>query len=221
MKSYDYTHRQGVRRISWEDFAALATDEFVVFPWDEQVYQDGRWQPHPEIVARLAAQEKAPLTPADLQAFMDAHAIPGEILHLSVPTPTVETAAQAVGCLAEQIVKSIRFLVDSQPVLAIASGTAYVERRAIAALYSVGRKRVKLASTEAVAAIAGYEVGSLPPFGHRQPLTTLLDRRVLDLTVAYAGGGAENALLRLDPRDILRITEARVMDLCSRAKVLG
>jgi prolyl-tRNA editing enzyme YbaK/EbsC (Cys-tRNA(Pro) deacylase) len=154
-----------------------------------------------------------PLGPHDLQTFMDARAIQGEILQLSVPTPTVETAAQAAGVRAEQIVKSILFLVNAQPVLAIACGTAYVERRAIAARYGVGRKRVRLASPEEVLAVSGYEVGAMPPFGHRYPLATLLDRRVLDLPVAYAGGGAENALARLDPRDIARFTNAEVLDL--------
>ncbi len=148
---------------------------------------------------------------------MTAHGIPGEILHLGAPTPTVEAAAQVLGVRTEQIVKSILFLVDgagqAAPVLAIACGTGYIERRLIGTHFRVGRKRVRLASAEEVLAISGYEVGAMPPFGHRQPLTTLLDRRVLDLPEAYAGGGEENVLLRLDPQDILRFTAATEMDL--------
>jgi uncharacterized protein len=34
----------------------LTTDELVVFPWDRQVLQEGKWQPHPEIVAAVQAQ---------------------------------------------------------------------------------------------------------------------------------------------------------------------
>jgi prolyl-tRNA editing enzyme YbaK/EbsC (Cys-tRNA(Pro) deacylase) len=154
-----------------------------------------------------------PLNVDDLQAFLHAHAVEAEILRLPVPTPTVETAAQAVGARVEQIVKSILFLVDARPVLAITCGTAYVERHLIGALYGVGKKHVKLAAPEAVLALSGYEVGAMPPFGHRQPLTSLLDRRVLDLTEAYAGGGAENALLRISPQEILRLSQAQVMDL--------
>jgi prolyl-tRNA editing enzyme YbaK/EbsC (Cys-tRNA(Pro) deacylase) len=77
----------------------------------------------------------------------------------------------------------------------------------------VGKKRVKLATPEMVLEISGYEVGAMPPFGHRQPLTTLIDQRVLDLPEAYAGGGAENAIVRLNPQDILQVTGARVLDL--------
>jgi prolyl-tRNA editing enzyme YbaK/EbsC (Cys-tRNA(Pro) deacylase) len=149
----------------------------------------------------------------ELEAYMQAHAITGEILHLDVPTPTVESAAQAVGASPEQIIKSILFIVDEQPVLAIACGTSNIARRAIADLYGVGKKRVKLASPDVVLIISGYEVGAMPPFGHSQPLPTLMDRGVLEMADAYAGGGAENALVHLDPQEILRATGAKILDL--------
>lgn len=38
------------------DVIALVTDALVLFPWDEQVYQDGKWQPHPELVEALKHQ---------------------------------------------------------------------------------------------------------------------------------------------------------------------
>ena len=149
----------------------------------------------------------------ELSAFLQSHGICGEILKLDVPTPTVEMAAQAVNAKPEQIIKSILFMADDQPVLAIACGLATINRRPIADFFGVGKKRVKLASAQLVLEISGYEVGAMPPFGHRQALNTLIDRRLLDLNEAYAGGGAENALLRLDPHDILRVTAASVLDL--------
>jgi prolyl-tRNA editing enzyme YbaK/EbsC (Cys-tRNA(Pro) deacylase) len=153
------------------------------------------------------------LGPADLQAFLKAHHIPGELLHLDAPTPTVETAALAVGAQSEQIVKSILFLVDGEPVLAITCGTSYVERRAIAARYGVGRKKIKLAAPETVAEMTGFLVGAMPPFGHRAPLPTLIDQRVLDKPVVFAGGGSDYTLLCLDPDTILRVTHGIVLDL--------
>ena len=149
----------------------------------------------------------------DLQAFMQSQGIQGEILNLDVATPTVESAAQAVGSKVEQIIKSILFVIDDQPVLAIACGVSNINRRVIGELYRVGKKRVKLASPEKVLEISGYEVGAMPPFGHRQLLTTLIDPRVLELTEAYAGGGAENALIRLNPQEIKRVTSAQTVDL--------
>jgi prolyl-tRNA editing enzyme YbaK/EbsC (Cys-tRNA(Pro) deacylase) len=153
------------------------------------------------------------LTPTDLQAFMDANNVTGEIIFLDTPTPTVETAAQAVGTQPARIVKSVLFTIDSKNVLAIASGTGLIERRAIAARFNVGRKRVKLARPEVVITVTGYPVGTVPPFGHKNTIQSLIDPRILKLGEVYAGGGAYNALVRLQPDDILRVTQAEILDL--------
>jgi hypothetical protein len=36
----------------------LVTDALVMFPWDKQVYQDGKWQIHPELAGALKLQRK-------------------------------------------------------------------------------------------------------------------------------------------------------------------
>ncbi len=38
------------------DVVALISDALVMFPWGEQVYSDGKWQPHPELVEALRHQ---------------------------------------------------------------------------------------------------------------------------------------------------------------------
>ncbi len=40
------------------DYAALVTDALVIFPWDKQVYIEGKWQPHPELEEALGLQGK-------------------------------------------------------------------------------------------------------------------------------------------------------------------
>lgn len=45
---------------TWADpaphISALVSDEFIIFPWDEQVLSGGNWVTHPEIEAGLKAQ---------------------------------------------------------------------------------------------------------------------------------------------------------------------
>ena len=153
------------------------------------------------------------LTPSELEKFMQTQGIFGEILHQTSKTQTVEAAAQAVGTIPERIVKSILFMIEEKPVLAITCGPAHVDRKAIANLYGVGKKKVKLAQPEIVLRETGFLVGAMPPFGHKYKLTTLLDRRVLEQPEIFAGGGAENVLVKLTPHDILKFTNAHVMDL--------
>jgi len=49
-------------RHSWcepvPDACALVTDQLVIFPWDQQVLIEGKWQPHPEILEALKMQGK-------------------------------------------------------------------------------------------------------------------------------------------------------------------
>jgi prolyl-tRNA editing enzyme YbaK/EbsC (Cys-tRNA(Pro) deacylase) len=156
---------------------------------------------------------KQPLNPGDLEGFMQENDIPGEIIHLDVPTPTVISAAQAVGTAPENIVKSILFLVGDRTVLTITCGPEFVERRAISAHFNTGRKKVKLAGPDQVLKETGYYIGAMPPFGHLVPLSTLMDKRVLDKRQIYAGGGSDRTLLRIDPQAILTATQAEVLDL--------
>jgi len=153
--------------------------------------------------------------PSHLAVFMQENDIPGEILELDEPTPTVETAAAAVGCQPDQIVKSLLFFVRDEPVLAITSGPAHIERRSIAAHYQVGRKKVKLADPQTVLAETGFGVGAMPPFGHYSPLPTLIDQRVLEKKQVYAGGGSDQALLHISPQAILAATQGTILDLLS------
>ncbi|MGD8815328.1 MAG: YbaK/EbsC family protein [Anaerolineales bacterium] len=149
----------------------------------------------------------------DLRTFLAKHDVTAEIITLPVHTLTVMDAAKAVGTTPDRIVKSLLFLVKNQPVLAIASGTDRVDRRPIAIHYGVGRKRVKLADAETVVTTTGYIVGAVPPFGHVQLLPTLIDPGVLQMPEIFAGGGAVDALLRISPQEIMRLTDAIELNL--------
>jgi len=156
------------------------------------------------------------LTPVDLQTFMDQNNISGEIIFLDEATPTVETAASALGTKPDKIVKSVLFTVGGEIILAVTRGTKLIEQRAIAARFGVGRKRVKLASPETVLSTTGYPVGTVPPFGHQNPISVLIDPGVLEAEEIYAGGGAHNAMLRLNPKVIHSVTQAEIFDLHKR-----
>jgi prolyl-tRNA editing enzyme YbaK/EbsC (Cys-tRNA(Pro) deacylase) len=154
------------------------------------------------------------LTHNDLQHFMDEHNIFGEIIFLRDETPTVEAAAQALGTHPGKIGKSVLFSIkDEQPLLAISCGTRLIEQRVIAKYLGIGRKRVRLAPPDIVLQYTGFPVGTVPPFGHSSLLRTLLDPTVLELDEIFVGGGAHNAMLRIDPQDILKISQAKIIDL--------
>lgn len=149
----------------------------------------------------------------DLQRFIDENEIEAEIVHLASDTPTVEAAAEAAGCLPEQIGKTILFVVDGAPVLVVANGVTRVGYKALADHLATSRRRLKLAKSGEVLDITGYPVGTVPPFGHKTRLPTIVEERVLDQDLIFAGGGAINALMRLTPEELLRVSQAEVVSL--------
>lgn len=153
---------------------------------------------------------RQPLTPDNLQAYLDAHEIPAEIVYPGVPTPTVPAAARALGVEPDQIVKSVVFLVDGQPFLVFGCGTRRVDFRKLAARLNVSRKKVRLADADQVLELTGFEVGAVPPLGLKTPMPAFMDPAVQAHEVIYAGGGGRDALLKMTSADLLRVSRAEV-----------
>ena len=59
-----------------------------------------------------------------------------------------------------------------------------------------------------------FEVGALPPLGPMLPAPEMIDVHLLYHERILCAGGDHRHSLRLDPRDLLRLTEPRVASLC-------
>jgi Cys-tRNA(Pro) deacylase len=162
-----------------------------------------------------AAQQ---LGPSELQRYIDANGIAARIIPLDAHTTTVPEAACALGVAAEQIIKSLVFLAGEEPVLVINNGPSRVDRRKLAAFLGVGRKQVRFASPEQALAVTGFVVGSMPPFGHRAALRTLVDAAVGRLETVYGGGGGIDAMMKLSSAELLRVTQGEVADLSEKKR---
>ena len=146
------------------------------------------------------------LTSNDLERFIAAEKIAATLVWPGVPTPTVLDAAAALRVAPAQIIKSVLFMADGEPVLVVASGLAKISSKLLADYLGLARRRVRVALGEKVTAVTGYIPGSVPPFGHLQPLTTVLEDEVLTLMGdIYGGGGDLDALLRLSLAELRRV----------------
>ncbi len=135
---------------------------------------------------------------------------PPKFCTLDVDTPTVADAAVSLNVAPRQIIKSVLFLADGEPVMVIASGLARLDRKALADFLGVSRRRVKIASAAQVLAHTGYVAGSVPPFGYQQPIETVVETAVLQLTNPIFGGGGEtHALMQLTVAELCRVVGTR------------
>lgn len=155
-----------------------------------------------------------PLTPADVQAALDRLNLGIKIHLFENSTATSQLAADNIGCQLGQIVKSLAFIVDEQPIVVLASGDQRVDDRKLAALFQVGRKKVKVATPEQCIAIYGYAPGGVPPLAHRTPgLPVYLDDSLQRYQQLYAAGGAHNAIFPITLTQLVEITGGQFADL--------
>jgi Ala-tRNA(Pro) deacylase len=59
-----------------------------------------------------------------------------------------------------------------------------------------------------------FDVGAMPPLGPMVPVPEIIDVHLLYHEQILCAGGDHRHSLRIDPRDLLRLTEPRVASLC-------
>ena len=126
-------------------------------------------------------------------------------------TRTAADAARAIGCQVDQIVKSLVFVADTDPVLVLTSGGNRVD------VVKVGRERsaatVRKADAGEVRAATGYAIGGTPPFGHARDLPVLIDRNLTGFEEVWAAAGTPRHVFPIAPGDLLRATGGLVADV--------
>jgi Cys-tRNA(Pro) deacylase len=143
--------------------------------------------------------------------FLEAAARAGlrvEVRRFTEGTRTAEDAARAIGCDVAQIVKSLVFVADDEPVLALTSGRNRVDVERLASL--CGASGVRKATADEVRAATGYAIGGTPPFGHARALRSFVDEDLMGFAVVWAAAGTPDGVFPLSPGDLARTSEGTV-----------
>jgi prolyl-tRNA editing enzyme YbaK/EbsC (Cys-tRNA(Pro) deacylase) len=139
------------------------------------------------------------------------HGVPVELQEFPDGTRTAADAAAAIGCDVRQIVKSLVFIADDLPVLALTSGGNRVDEAKLAAALSAST--VRKADADEVRRATGYAIGGTPPFGHTTDLQVVCDRDLPTFEEVWAAAGTPATVFRIAPDLLLRVTGAAVVDL--------
>jgi Cys-tRNA(Pro) deacylase len=154
----------------------------------------------PEPVARVARFLSEARAEARLQEFRGG-------------TPTADAAAEAVGCELDQIVKSLVFLCDDRPVLAMVPGSRRADPRKIASAAEASSARIAPPAT--VKETTGFSVGGVAPFARRRIETVFIDHGLLAWKVVWTGAGSDRHMAGIAPSELVRLTRARAIDACT------
>lgn len=141
-----------------------------------------------------------------------------EVVPVTFPadTRTAADAARAVGCDIGQIVKSLVFLAEDEPVLLLVSGANRVDL-ALAAK-TLGVARLDKADAEAARAATGYSIGATPPVGLATDMRILIDEDLLAHETVWAAAGRPDSVFAVDPRELATATSGAVARLKEDAR---
>lgn len=137
-----------------------------------------------------------------------------EVLEFDESTRTAADAANAIGCTVPQIAKSLLFAASDsrRPVLVIASGSVRVDEAKVATLLG---EKIERADADFVREHTGFSIGGVPPIAHRTKPVTFVDSTLLNHQEIWAAAGTPNAVFRLSPDDLVRLSGGIVGDIAA------
>lgn len=159
---------------------------------------------------------------ANAQRVIDAASaagVPIEVVEYPDGTRTAQDAADAVAGPVSSIVKSLVFLLDGMPVMALVAGHNRLDEAKLAA--ALGGERVERADADAVRTATGYPIGGVPPFALATELPTVVDRDLLDHDRVWAAAGTPRHVFALAPADLVGLSSGAVADLAVSSAPAG
>ncbi len=135
------------------------------------------------------------------------------MLELPSSTRTAVDAAAAIGCDVSQILKSLIFKTKktNKPVLVLASGPNRVNEKSIET--ALGEAIIK-ADADFTKDITGFAIGGIPPIGHKQKIDLVfIDEDLLKFDSVWAAAGTPNAVFNFQGKDLLSMTEGRIISI--------
>ena len=129
-----------------------------------------------------------------VRAYFAGEGMEDQILEFPVSSATVELAAQAVGCEAARIAKTLSFLVNDTPVLIVAAGDAKIDNAKFKAFFHT---KAKMLSPEQVTDLIGHAIGGVCPFAVNAGVVVYLDCSLQRFETVFPACGSSNSAIEL------------------------
>ncbi len=143
-----------------------------------------------------------------LSRFISANNIDAQHLFFEDTCHSVEQAAKAANCAADDFIKSICMIDDkARLIVAIVKGEDRASTSRVGKALNIEPPRI--ATPEEIQEKTGYLCGGVPAFGFEAAF--LIDPKVLEKETVYTGGGSPNSLLKIPTRLIHKINNGMIV----------
>ena len=149
----------------------------------------------------------------DLTRVLEAEGVDYELL----PHDHTESAiaeAEALGVAPTDVAKTLVVETPDGYARAVLPASERLDLRKLGDFLGAGKKKVQLASEEALARdYPEFDLGAVPPLGGRRD-PVVVDRRIAERESVVLEAGSHDESVRIKTADLVRLTEAEVADIC-------
>jgi prolyl-tRNA editing enzyme YbaK/EbsC (Cys-tRNA(Pro) deacylase) len=150
-----------------------------------------------------------------VSSFLRESGVEARIHEFPDGTASAQDAADAVGCDLSQIVKSLVFVCDERPVVALVPGDRRGDPAKVA--QAVDAESARVAKAREVEDATGFAPGAVAPFPLPEIDAVLMDRALYNHDIVWAGAGSHKHVLGISPTDLGRLARVRAMDVVADA----
>ncbi|MEG2924407.1 MAG: YbaK/EbsC family protein, partial [Oscillospiraceae bacterium] len=129
-----------------------------------------------------------------VRAYFKERDMENRILEFDVSSATVQLAAEALGCEAQRIAKTLSFKVDDKAVLIVTAGDAKIDNSKYKANFAT---KAKMLTPEEVDTLVGHGVGGVCPFAVNDGVEVYLDESLKRFSTVYPACGSSNSAIEL------------------------
>jgi len=120
-------------------------------------------------------------------------------------------AAQALGVSPERLLKTLMAKAGNAVVCVLVPSDSEVSLKKLAA--AAGAKEAAMLPPHEAERITGYHVGGISPFGQKKRVRTFIAQSALTHETIIVNGGRRGLQIELAPADLVRVLQARIVDL--------
>ena len=150
---------------------------------------------------------------ASVSSVLDEAGVDYEVLS-HTPTERAADEANVLGLPPSGVAKTLVVAAPGGHVRVVLPASERIDLRKLRD-YVEGGKRIRLANEDELArAYPEFDLGAVPPFGGASYDRVLVDARVMGKHSVVLEGGSHEQSVRIETGDLLKVTEAEVVDIC-------
>ena len=137
-----------------------------------------------------------------------------KIMEFDVSSATVEEAAKAINGVEGEIVKTLSFLVNENPILIALAGDSKIDNAKYRKEFNVKAKMIPFDDVEN---LIGHNVGGVCPFGINENVIVYLDESLKRFEVLYPACGSSNSAVKLTIKELEKTSNYKKwIDVCKK-----